>query len=76
MSNATMTMLAAPRPLGLLASAGTAWCAATAGYRAPAAMSVSLAHRIRPIDADTTPRNGRDGFVATKQAGPPRGVPR
>jgi hypothetical protein len=64
-SNAT-TMAA---PFGVLANAGATWCDSLT------AMPMS-AHRVRLIDAIPTPQNGRDGYVAAKLTGPPRGVPR
>jgi hypothetical protein len=69
-----MTTVAAP--FGALANAGAPWCGEIAGIGAQKTAMSSFAHRVRLTDAIPTPQNGRDGYVATKQTGPPRGVPR
>jgi hypothetical protein len=58
------------------ASPSASWCGEIAGFGAHTAAQSISAHRIRPTDALSTPQNGRDGYVATKQGRPPRGVPR
>jgi hypothetical protein len=71
--NTTMTTAA---PFGVLANAGTTWCGGIAGFGIGNTPMSTSAHLVRLTDAVPTPQKGRDSYVATKQAGPPRGVPR